>query len=178
MDGAREIRGLQQSLQMRKTRMSIRSELGVSMGLGENGKMAFAHKRHDTKEGDSKKSNFIAGQYSIGGITVYLGYAQHNAENDEATARGKIAKRENSVFQQGGPTGTFTQTADDQDDAYGAASDTLVTAAVKAVTKSTVNQTDKTFLENHYKSKLLHLDLTSIIHSRRYSEDQLFCWFP
>ena len=50
-------------------------ELGVSMGLGENGKMAFAHKKHDTKEGDSKKSNFIAGQYSIGGITIYLGYA-------------------------------------------------------------------------------------------------------
>ena len=52
-------------------------ELSVSMGLGENGKIAFAHKNHDSKEDVSKKSNFIAGEYSIGGITAYLGYAQH-----------------------------------------------------------------------------------------------------
>ena len=43
-----------------------RLKLGVGMGLGENGRIAFAHNKHDTKEGDSKKSNFIAGQYRIG----------------------------------------------------------------------------------------------------------------
>ena len=116
-------------------------ELGVSMGLGENGKMAFAHKKHDTKEGDSKKSNFIAAEYSIGGITAYLGYAQHKAKNDEATVRGNIAEAKEAIYRADGPTGSLTNDGNyEADDG-----DVLVAAAVKAVTKSTVNQTDKTF---------------------------------
>ena len=47
-------------------------ELGVSMGLGENGNMAFAHKNHDSMVGSSKKSNYIAAEYSIGAMTAYL----------------------------------------------------------------------------------------------------------
>ena len=66
-------------------------ELGVSMGLGESGKMALAHKNHDSKAGVSKKSNYIAAEYSIGAMTAYLGFAQHKTQNNEATARGKIA---------------------------------------------------------------------------------------
>ena len=89
--------------------MSMQVELGVSMGLGENGKMAFAHKKHDVKKGSSKKSNLIAAEYSIGAMTAYLGYAQHKTKNNEATARGKIALAKNTVYQDGGPTGTFTQ---------------------------------------------------------------------
>ena len=53
-------------------------EIGVSMGLGENGKIAFAHKNHDTAKDVQKKSNYIAGQYSIGAMTAFLGIARHN----------------------------------------------------------------------------------------------------
>ena len=77
MDGLREIRDLQIPLQNAEDQNVDQVELGVSKGLGENGKIAFAHKNHDSKEDVSKKSNFIAGEYSIGGITAYLGYAQH-----------------------------------------------------------------------------------------------------
>ena len=73
-------------------------ELGVSMGLGESGKMAFAHKNHDSKVGVSKKSNYIAAEYSIGAMTAYLGYAQHKTKNNEATARGKIAGASSDTF--------------------------------------------------------------------------------
>ena len=71
-------------------------ELGVGMGLGENGRIAFAHKSYDagtwvmatdSYTGDDPnndvtiKSNYIAGQYSIGGMTAYLGFAQHKGED-------------------------------------------------------------------------------------------------
>ena len=55
--------------------------LGVSMGLGENGKIGFAHISHDTAANVKKKSNFIAGQYTIGSMTAYLGVAQHKTED-------------------------------------------------------------------------------------------------
>jgi hypothetical protein len=116
------------------------AELGVSMGLGESGKMAFAYKNHDSMVGTSKKSNYIAAEYSIGAMTAYLGYAQHKTKNNEATARGKIALAEGAVFLNDG----IGSAVRDDGSTYDAAEDTLVTAAVDAVTKSTVNQTDKT----------------------------------
>ena len=48
----------------------------------------------------------------------------------------------NPIYRSDGVTGSLTQ--DDQFDTTAAGTDVLVTAATKAVTKSTVNQTDKT----------------------------------
>ncbi len=61
-------------------------EIGVSMGLGEYGKIAFAHKSHDTAEDVKTKSNWIAGQYTIGGMTAYLGFGQEKTEDDTGAA--------------------------------------------------------------------------------------------
>ncbi len=57
-------------------------EIGVSMGLGENGKVAFAHKSHDTKEDVKTKQHWIAGQYTIGSMTAYLGFGQKETDDD------------------------------------------------------------------------------------------------
>ena len=62
-------------------------EVGVSMGLGENGKIAFAHKSYDTSEDRKTKSNWIAGQYTIGGMTAYLGVGQTKTETDKVLDR-------------------------------------------------------------------------------------------
>ena len=52
-------------------------EIGVSMGLGENGKIAFAHKSHDTIERRKNKFKLgLRGQYTIGSMTAYLGFGQ------------------------------------------------------------------------------------------------------
>jgi hypothetical protein len=51
-------------------------ELGVSMGFGEAGKIAFAHISHDSDRWTKNKSNFVAAEYSIGGMTAYLGAGQ------------------------------------------------------------------------------------------------------
>ena len=58
--------------------------LGFSMGLGESGKIAFAHISHDTAADVKKKSNLIAGQYTIGSMTAYLGVAQHKTDDNTA----------------------------------------------------------------------------------------------
>ena len=56
-------------------------ELAVSMGLGENGKVAFAHITHDSNLDSKVKTNFIAGEYSIGSMTAYLGFNQKKLTN-------------------------------------------------------------------------------------------------
>ena len=59
-------------------------ELGVSMGLGESGKIALAHKSHDTTDTMKTTSNWIAGQYTIGGMTGFVGFGQKKTTNDTA----------------------------------------------------------------------------------------------
>ena len=51
-------------------------EIGASMGLGENGRIAYAHISHDANLKAKQTTNLIAGQYSIGGMTAYLGLSQ------------------------------------------------------------------------------------------------------
>lgn len=51
-------------------------EIGASMALGEYGKIAFAHISHDAALKVKKTTNFLAGQYTIGGMTAYLGLSQ------------------------------------------------------------------------------------------------------
>ena len=57
-------------------------ELGVSMGLGENAKIAFAHVSHDTRAKMKTESNLIGGQYTLGGMTAYLGFGQKKLTDD------------------------------------------------------------------------------------------------
>ena len=59
-------------------------ELGVSMGLGESAKIAFAHKSHDNTDDVKTKSNYVAGQYTIGSMTAYLGVARHKTTDNTA----------------------------------------------------------------------------------------------
>ena len=61
-------------------------ELGVSMGLGESGKIAFAHISHDKPVDVKKSSNLIAGEYTIGAMTAYLGFAQHKLTDKSGDA--------------------------------------------------------------------------------------------
>ena len=64
-------------------------ELGVSMGLGESAKIAFAHKSHDAKVDVKTSSNWIGGQYSIGSMIAYVGFGQTKTENDTKAISGK-----------------------------------------------------------------------------------------
>ena len=57
-------------------------EIGASMALGENGKIAFAHISYDSYLKTKKTQNFVAGQYSIGGMTGYLGLSQTKSSDD------------------------------------------------------------------------------------------------
>ena len=59
-------------------------ELGVSMGLGENASIAFAHRSADNTDDVKLKSNYIAGQYTIGSMTAYLGVARHKTTDSTA----------------------------------------------------------------------------------------------
>jgi predicted porin len=71
-------------------------ELGVSMGLGENGKIALAHKSHDTKVDVKTSSNWVGGQYTIGSMTAYLGFGQKKTENNTAAISGN--RTDNTTF--------------------------------------------------------------------------------
>ena len=57
------------------------TEFAVSMGLGENGKIAFAHISHDANLKTKKTTNFLAGQYTIGSMTAYLGLSQDKSSD-------------------------------------------------------------------------------------------------
>ena len=72
----------QQYQQMSEDKNVDEFQIGVSMGLGESGRIGFAHISHDTAVDMKQKSNFIAGQYTIGSMTAYLGVAQHKTENN------------------------------------------------------------------------------------------------
>ena len=83
-------------------------ELGVSMGLGESAKIAFAHKSHDNTDDVKKKSNFIAGQYTIGGMTAYLGVARHKTTDNTALGdRPEVGEDANEQLRSQTDTTTF-----------------------------------------------------------------------
>ena len=84
--------------------MSMHLSWVSAWAWGENGQIAFAHKSYDAGTWDADdedytgadpdnkvtaKSNYIAGQYSIGGITAYLGFAQHKGEDKTTVITGK-----------------------------------------------------------------------------------------
>ena len=49
--------------------------LGATLNM-ESGKIAVAHERRDAYKGDKNSKNYLAGQYTIGGMTLHLGTAQ------------------------------------------------------------------------------------------------------
>ena len=78
-------------------------ELGVSMGLGESGKIAFAYKDHDAGTWDAVtasysgpdptdsvkiKSTWIAGEYAIGAMTAYVGVGRTKIEDSSKVGTG------------------------------------------------------------------------------------------
>ena len=65
-------------------------EIGASMGLGENGRIAYAHISHDANLKAKGTTNLIAGQYSIGGMTAYLGLSQVKT-SDSASVGTEVA---------------------------------------------------------------------------------------
>ena len=62
-------------------------ELGVSMGLGESAKIALAHISHDTADKVKTKGTFLGGEYSIGGMTMYLGVGREKTKDNTTVER-------------------------------------------------------------------------------------------
>ena len=60
------------------------SEIGATLQLGENGSIAVAHKKFDMAKGMDKRKTLLAGQYTVGGMTMHLGVGQIKMENDNA----------------------------------------------------------------------------------------------
>ena len=73
-------------------------ELGVSMGLGESAKIAFAHKSYDTGEDAKTKSNWVAGQYTIGSMTAYLGVGQTKTADSSKVGTAHTNDADNAAF--------------------------------------------------------------------------------
>ena len=63
------------------------SQLGATLALGESGKIAFAHINYDTAEDVKDKQSVVVGEYTVGGMTMYLGFGQRSFKNDGSTAR-------------------------------------------------------------------------------------------
>ena len=62
------------------------SQFGATMALGENGKIALAHINDDGHKDTSKKRSYVAGEYTVGGMTMWLGFAQAKAKDDRSYA--------------------------------------------------------------------------------------------
>ena len=77
------------------------AEIGVSMGLGEHGKIAFAHISHDTDSLMKKNSNFIAGEYTIGSMTAFLGASQSKL-TDRTMVADRLANYDSMLAKFGG----------------------------------------------------------------------------
>ena len=46
----------------------------------ETGSVAIAHRKHPDSETNSESSNYIAGNYGIGDMTVFLGYSRSDSD--------------------------------------------------------------------------------------------------
>ena len=57
------------------------SQMGATIALGENGKIALAHISRDARMDADDKQNAIAGEYTVGGMTAYLGFSKREVEN-------------------------------------------------------------------------------------------------
>ena len=57
------------------------SQIGATLQIGENGKVAFAHINHDAAENKKNKKSYLVGEYTVGGMTLHLGMGQHKTSN-------------------------------------------------------------------------------------------------
>ena len=55
-------------------------------GLMETGSIAIAHRKYQDVYSGDQSSTFIAGNYGIGDMTVFLGYDQYSVDNSACTA--------------------------------------------------------------------------------------------
>ncbi len=70
------------------------SQFGLTLQLGENAKIGLTHVNFDVDEeaDESKKMSAVAGEYTVGGMTLYLGYGQTKKENiDDVEFNGEKA---------------------------------------------------------------------------------------
>ncbi len=64
------------------------SQLGASLALGESGRIGLAYIDYDTKEKVKDKQSVVAAEYTIGGMTMYLGYGERDMkDSNDHTAR-------------------------------------------------------------------------------------------
>ena len=75
------------------------SQIGATLQLSENAKIAFAHINYDENENmeQERKQSVIAGQYTVGGMTMYLGFGQTNSENGMAANATTVAERKDKT---------------------------------------------------------------------------------
>ena len=62
-------------------------------GLMETGSIAIAHRKYQDVISGDRSSTFIAGNYGIGDMTVFLGYDQYSVDNSACTAESVSASR-------------------------------------------------------------------------------------
>ena len=85
-------------------------ELGVRMGLGENGTIAFAHKAHDTPANMKAKQSWVAGQYTIGNLTAYLGVGQTKTTTDNPGGANMVEGKQTDSTTFAGLSGSVADT--------------------------------------------------------------------
>ena len=98
------------------------SQIGATLQIGENGKVAFAHINDDAAEHKKNKASLVVGEYTVGGMTLHLGMGQRKTSDSrtgsftDADFKAAIAASTNDA----GATSTGnlpTATSDDADEA-------------------------------------------------------------
>ena len=84
--GATATRDDDDEVTMKENKSIDGSEIGATLQIGENGSVAVAHKKFDTAKGVDKRKTLIAGQYTVGGMTMHIGAGQIKTDNGEVTA--------------------------------------------------------------------------------------------
>ena len=74
------------------------SQLGVTMSLGENAKVGMAHINRDAMKGKDDKQTVIAGQYTVGGMTLHLGFGQRTKDIDGAAADAVADRKDKTTY--------------------------------------------------------------------------------
>ncbi len=62
-------------------------------GLMETGSVAIAHRKHQDDGSESANSSYVAGNYGIGDMTVFLGYSQGTIEQSDCTVESVNAEQ-------------------------------------------------------------------------------------
>ena len=74
------------------------SQLGVTMALGENAKVGMAHINRDAMKGSDDKQTVIAGQYTVGGMTLHLGFGQRSKDIGGAATDAVADRKDKTTY--------------------------------------------------------------------------------